>query len=243
MKVCTINECSIKHYAKRYCRKHYERCKKHGDPLYINLNRSKICSIEGCDRKHNSKGLCKYHYRTWKKHGDPLFITRISDPYRGCIVENCEGKYSGKGYCVLHYKRWKNNGSPLKIKNILNPNRGCKINMCDKKHYAKDLCDKHYRVEYPEISYKSTMKRLENLGKVFNMTSSEYKYARRSWRIMIKKQDDYICKICGSEEKLIAHHILYKHKYPEKSLELDNGATLCNLCHYDYHNLNGWTED
>lgn len=35
MKLCSIDSCTNKHYARGWCRSHYERWSKHGDPLKV----------------------------------------------------------------------------------------------------------------------------------------------------------------------------------------------------------------
>lgn len=55
------------------------------------------------------------------------------------------------------------------------------------------------------------------------------------WRKCIFEKDDYTCQNCGSKEKLVAHHIKSFNEYPELRLDLNNGLTLCQRCHYDIH--------
>jgi hypothetical protein len=53
------------------------------------------------------------------------------------------------------------------------------------------------------------------------------------WRQQIYKRDKYTCQECGYSErgKLDAHHIHSKGEYPELAYEIDNGITLCKICH------------
>ena len=43
------------------------------------------------------------------------------------------------------------------------------------------------------------------------------------------------CKICGSNDKLQAHHILPKALYPHLMLDIANGLSLCRRCHINLH--------
>jgi G:T-mismatch repair DNA endonuclease (very short patch repair protein) len=71
VKICKINTCNEKHFAKGYCKIHYWPWKRHGDPLY-NSTHAEFCSVDRCNLKYYSKGFCRNHYSFWKKYGDPL---------------------------------------------------------------------------------------------------------------------------------------------------------------------------
>lgn len=60
-----------------------------------------------------------------------------------------------------------------------------------------------------------------------------------AWALQVKEKDYYTCRDCGSTDNLHAHHIFSKSKHPHRALELDNGTTLCELCHIYEHQLNG----
>lgn len=59
-----------------------------------------------------------------------------------------------------------------------------------------------------------------------------------AWSVQIKKRDT-ACLYCNSKENLQAHHILSKSKHPEFALFLNNGITLCKMCHLEEHRING----
>ena len=68
---CVI--CGGPHKGLGYCEKHYQRFKKHGDPLAVKDNQFvpvrkdseqhplKICKIPGCTGKYHAKGYCGKH--------------------------------------------------------------------------------------------------------------------------------------------------------------------------------------
>ena len=54
----------------------------------------------------------------------------------------------------------------------------------------------------------------------------------QDWRKDIFKRDDYTCQICGERGcELNADHIKPFAYYPELRYDLNNGRTLCVLCH------------
>jgi len=86
MKICKVEGCNGKFYAKNYCRKHYERLYKYGDPLHLERN-----------REYELHGMTNTpEYKTW-----------------GAMKERCYNKnnkdyprYGGRGITI--YERWKN---------------------------------------------------------------------------------------------------------------------------------------
>ena len=76
MEKCKVEGCDNKHKAKGYCRKHYDKFLKYGDPLFTKCCEIKKCKVEGCENKYLAKGYCKKHYYRFKRHGDPLIVQK-----------------------------------------------------------------------------------------------------------------------------------------------------------------------
>lgn len=55
----------------------------------------------------------------------------------------------------------------------------------------------------------------------------------REWRKKVFRRDNYRCVLCGYDKGHIleADHIKSWKDYPELRLSVDNGRTLCKLCH------------
>lgn len=79
MRLCSVSGCAGKHYAKGWCNMHWNRWRKHGDPM-LGARKTRLCSVPGCGRKHLRNGYCNMHDIRNKKHGDPL---RKSKPWNG----------------------------------------------------------------------------------------------------------------------------------------------------------------
>jgi hypothetical protein len=58
------------------------------------------------------------------------------------------------------------------------------------------------------------------------------------WRKEVLARDKH-CVICGGEKHLEAHHIFGYNGYPQLRDNVDNGITLCQFCHGNYHSQYG----
>lgn len=58
--------------------------------------------------------------------------------------------------------------------------------------------------------------------------------AYKKWRKAVYERDNYKCQECGvlgNGKNLEAHHIKEFYLHPELRLDVNNGLTLCNMCH------------
>lgn len=71
--------------------------------------------------------------------------------------------------------------------------------------------------------------------------TNEYK----EWRLSVFNRDNYTCTCCGSVSgrgkniELHAHHINNWKDNPEMRYDVENGSTLCSVCHYEFHSIYG----
>ena len=78
--------------------------------------------------------------------------------------------------------------------------------------------------------------------------ADDERIARRSthenklFRINVFERDNYTCQKCGDSTggNLNAHHILNYKDNPEVRYSIDNGITLCENCHKEFHKTYGW---
>jgi len=64
----------------------------------------------------------------------------------------------------------------------------------------------------------------------------------KEWSLLIKKKDNFTCQKCldNTGGNLVSHHILSYSKYKEARYDIDNGITLCEECHKEFHHLYGY---
>jgi len=67
----------------------------------------------------------------------------------------------------------------------------------------------------------------------------------KTWRRAVFSRDKYTCQECGKTRSYLnAHHIKEMSKFPELRLDVNNGATLCLICHKKTANYGGkWVRE
>lgn len=55
------------------------------------------------------------------------------------------------------------------------------------------------------------------------------------WKYKVIGRDNFICQNCGKNGNICAHHIRTFSKYPELRFDVNNGVTLCKMCHREIH--------
>lgn len=125
---CSVDECTGQHYCKGYCRMHYVRWRRHGDPLITKKPGRESqgpCRIEGCGGRRVGQGLCDKHYRRMQRYGNPLatkriigddearwwsYVDRRADdecwPWKGSIDDQGYGRFGPKPAHTWGYKRF-----------------------------------------------------------------------------------------------------------------------------------------
>lgn len=143
MKNCSINNCNKKHESKGYCRSHYNKFRRHGDPLYKRkLNVFKKCKIENCNNKIHSLGYCHSHYNKFKRHGNPNYKQDLNY-LKKCSVDNCKNNQKSMGYCNLHYLKLLKYKNPTYKKTKVNSLK-CEVDKCNEYQHGKGYCMEHY---------------------------------------------------------------------------------------------------
>lgn len=200
IKRCKIEGCNNKHVAKGYCRTHYYRYKRYGNPLEVRQIQSRntdgSCKIKGCERKHHAKGYCKYHHYRWKKYGDPLY-----ERPKTCKIEGCSKKIDSWGMCQMHYRRLRVHGSPYVVKKMINT--PCKIEGCKNKNRRNGYCEEHY--------WQSDLARNKHRMYSAKRRSRQAKaplndLTKKDWLESLK-YFNHECSYCGNKENIEQDHV------------------------------------
>ena len=70
-------------------------------------------------------------------------------------------------------------------------------------------------------------------------------HADAQWRKEVFERDSYTCRKCGYNQGHIiqAHHMDSWHWNEEGRQDIDNGVTLCEPCHKEFHKLYGYKDN
>lgn len=97
------------------------------------------------------------------------------------------------------------------------------------------------------------VKRVNDGENAYNWKGGMYKYERdhfsstfesKKWTSDIYKRDNYTCQCCGKRgHKLNAHHLDGYNWCVEKRIDINNGITLCEDCHKEFHKMYGYGDN
>jgi len=80
-----------------------------------------------------------------------------------------------------------------------------------------------------------------------NLTEADRIFGRKipvytEWRKAVYERDNFTCQCCGDDRggNLVAHHKESYNNNPDLRTEVENGITLCEECHNDFHHLFGF---
>lgn len=100
--------------------------------------------------------------------------------------------------------------------------------------------------EFRQLRSEIGIRRFMKLGAAATQPKQRHElttYEKRKWSNQVKERDDWTCQECGSQEQLHAHHVKERFMHPELVDDVDNGITLCELCHAKKHPYVTWMKD
>lgn len=203
MKICKVDGCNNRHVASGFCRTHYYRYRRYGNPLVVkqkqNRNGNGKCKVEGCTNKHQARGYCKKHLYRFDKYGDPLKIKTYPE---GCSVKGCNNKHYGIGLCAKHYERFKKHGDPNVT--LIRYHEPCKQRNCKNTARKYGYCEKH--LKYSKI-YQQRSRTYSAKRRMLKQNSLENDFDASMWLGVLKEFDNK-CAYCGRSDNLEIEHIV-----------------------------------
>jgi hypothetical protein len=114
-KMCSVEGCGRKVYARELCEPHYRRSRRTGN---VSTDRPigatpepKPCMVTTCTNTSTERGLCHGHYLRLIRTGDVLAERRLSRQVNGlCIVDGCTNRATARGLCSTHRARKSKHG-------------------------------------------------------------------------------------------------------------------------------------
>lgn len=102
-------------------------------------------------------------------------------------------------------------------------------------HLERGVIDKCYTCARGGVNHPLYNPNITDEERLMKRNYPEYS----EWRGRVFGRDKRKCQICGSSENINAHHILNYSKYRELRTDIDNGITLCEDCHMEFHSIYG----
>jgi len=221
------NKC--KHCRNKQRMKYTNICKVCESSFKTSKKQTMYCSSEcqGFDRRVRVTVHCDYCYREKE-----ILKSRLRNNNHFCD-QSCRNEFM-----KMTLQRDNNPNFSSRKTNC----SGCYVTIYVNEHRTRN--HKHYFCSYQ--CYK------DNIGRYYtgknnnfynhDLTKEERLHTRRykgyyNWRDSVYKRDEYTCQCCGDDKggNLIAHHIYNYSEHKDKRTNINNGITLCNVCHKDFH--------
>ncbi|WP_098408524.1 HNH endonuclease [Bacillus sp. CX-1] len=115
--------------------------------------------------------------------------------------------------------------------------------MIGKTHYycSRPCANKHQALLRTGSGHPRWNPSLSEEDRLVNRKYPEY----LKWRADVYERDSYTCQCCGDSKfgNLVAHHVLNYSEHPDLQTDLNNGITLCSVCHKAFHDKYGYTKN
>lgn len=211
-----------------------------------------ICNCSRCGKEIK---IAKSQYNRYKNHFCSEKCRGVKQSTEGSVEHNCD--YCGKEIKITksRYDRHKNH---FCSQHCLNKWKATKItSSCD--YCGKEINQKKSNYD----KHKNHFCSLKCLGKWRsehvtgenhpcynpNLTQEEREQRRKiegynDFINSVYERDDYTCQCCGKRGgRLNAHHVYGYAEYKDFRIDVDNGITLCEDCHKEYHKQYGRTSN
>lgn len=236
-----------------YCGKKIEK-----RPYEIERSKHHYCSSE-CRSKHQKLTLKGESNPNFKKANIDVKCSNCGKKINilKCTIKNSDGTTKKNFYCSQICKA---EYQKKILKKESNPNfKGGDIN-CSCDNCGKEINVKRHRYKIHKYHYcsqdcKAKHQQVILVGKnnpFYKLDLSEEDRVKlrcidgyNTWRRLVYERDNYTCQCCSNDKggNLEAHHLDGYNWCKEKRTNVDNGVTLCEICHNKFHNLYGFGDN
>lgn len=211
-------------------KKYTNICKTCGEPFKTKNKDAKFCS-KRCLPQNQSikyKVLCEYCDKEIYKTKSQLERSEFSF----CSIK-CKNSFLAKIQIGEKHPRYS------KVKTICD-NCGCDTykNKAEYESHMNHYCSKECKYEHQATIYVGEKhprynEKLTNEDRLDTRRYKEYYI----WRNEVFKRDNYTCRKCGDKRggNLNAHHIRNYSEHSNLRTSVENGITLCEDCHKEFH--------
>lgn len=221
---------------KTNCKNCGEEVARYPSEILKSVYCSRQCLYEYRKRYHSVKVKCYICHKEFVKS---------KHHYDNSVRDYCSYECANKGHSK--FLVGKNNPG------FLNTYTNCSY--CGKRIYRKKSVLEKHKDFFCSTECQGNWLSENNRGKDNprynpNLTDEERENERSiegyaQWRIAVYERDNYTCQICNDDKggNLNAHH-LNSYKWDKANrTNVDNGITLCEECHKEYHSIFGSGEN
>ena len=231
----------------------YVKCSTCGKLIQRTKSQIDRCVNSFCSAECKSIGYSKMN----KGKNNPNFKNKsrkgnCSNCNKEIIITDYNKRYSVKNnYCSVECKAEHQKTTLLGENNPKYRSIECECSFCGKKLFKTPTYIKNriniYCSQECKANWQSKYLRGENNPNFDNSISIEDRIIRRNfdgyayWRREVYKRDNFTCQCCGDDKggNIQAHHLNGYNWDIENRTNVDNGITLCEKCHKNFHNLYG----
>ena len=168
-----------------------------------------------------------------------LTVSRFNRSERHFCSVKCMGEGESLFNTGINSKNWKGGEIQYSCDICGKDSSGCKA---EYQRYQHHYCSIECKDKGQTVFYSGTKAKLYNED-ISEVTRESERMSNENvqWRKQVFDRDKYTCKCCGltNSGDLNAHHLNGYHWDIENRYNIDNGVTLCEVCHKDFHSIYG----